>query len=63
MISKCYLLAYEINFKRNRTDLLLTSLEKSKEFQLKAIKRAQVENPDIVEELKKNLVKYVNFVF
>lgn len=57
MISKCYLLAYEINLKRNRTDLLVTSLDKSKEFQLKAIKRAQVENPDIVEDLKKNLVK------
>ena len=55
MVSKCYLLAYDINTKRNRTDLLLQSLEKAKEFQLKAIKRAQVDNPDLAEEFKKNL--------
>ncbi|CAF0765805.1 unnamed protein product [Brachionus calyciflorus] len=55
MVAKCYILAYDINFKRNRSDSLLTSLEKAKEFQLKAIKRAQVDNPDLLEELKKNL--------
>jgi hypothetical protein len=59
MVAKCYLLAYDVNQKRNRNELLLTSLDKSKEYQMKAIKRAQVDNPDLLAEYNKSLSKFV----
>lgn len=55
MVARCYLLAYEVNQKRNRNEQLLPSLEKSKDFHLKAIKKAQVDNPDLLIELNKSL--------
>ena len=55
MIEKCYYLAYDINLKRNRPELLVQSLEKAKEYQLKAIKRAQLDNTDLLEDFKKML--------
>lgn len=55
MIAKCYYLAYDINLKRNRPELLVQSLEKAKEYQLKAIKRAQLDNTDLLEDFKKML--------
>ena len=57
MVAKCYLLAYDINQKRGRNEQLLTSLDKSKEYQLKSIKRAQVDNPDLLVEFNKSLSK------
>lgn len=57
MIAKCYYLAYDINQKRNRPELLVQSLEKAKEYQFKAIKRAQLDNPDLLDEFKKMLSK------
>ena len=55
MIAKCYYLAYDINLKRNRPELLVQSLEKAKEYQLKAIKRAQLDNTDLLEDFRKML--------
>lgn len=55
MIAKCYFLAYDINQKRGRTELLVHTLEKAKEYQLKAIKRAQIDNTDLLEDFKKML--------
>lgn len=55
MVAKCYFLAYDINLKRNRLELLTQSLEKAKDFQLKAIKRAQVDNPELLDDFKKTL--------
>lgn len=55
MIAKCYYLAYDINQKRNRSELLVQSLEKAKEYQLKAIKRAQLDNTDLLDDFKKML--------
>jgi hypothetical protein len=46
---------FDIYQKRNRNDSLSASLEKAKDYQLKAIKKAQVENPDLLEEYKHNL--------
>jgi tetratricopeptide repeat protein 21B len=61
MVARCYLLAYDVNQKRGRSELLLTSLDKSKEYQLKAIKRGQVDNPDLLAEYNKSLSKSVLF--
>jgi hypothetical protein len=55
MQAKCLLLSYEISLKRNKADQALPLLEKAKEIQLKSIKRAQVDNPDLLEEYKVNL--------
>lgn len=55
MVAKCFLLMYDIYQKRNRNDLLMASLEKAKDYQLKAIKKAQVDNPDLLEEYNHNL--------
>ena len=55
MLAKCCFLMYEISQKRNKTDVLLQWLEKAKEFELKAIKKAQVENPDAADEYRKML--------
>ena len=55
MIAKCYYLAYDINQKRNRSELLVQSLEKAKEYQLKAIKRAQLDNTDLLDDFRKML--------
>ncbi len=52
MIARCYLLSYDINHKKNKNDLLLPVLEKAKEYQMKAIKRAQVDNPDLLDEYR-----------
>ena len=52
MVAKCHLLFYEINLKRARTDALLASLNKAKECTLKATKRAQVDNTDLLPDLK-----------
>ena len=55
MQAKCYILSYEINQKKNKSDQLIASLDKAKECQLKAIKRAQIDNPDLIEEFKNNM--------
>ena len=58
MQAKCHVLSFEINQKRNKADqaaFLVVSLDKAKECQLKAIKRAQIDNPDLLDEFKKNM--------
>ena len=61
MVAKCCFLMYEISQKRNKHEILLQWLEKAKEFQLKAIKKAQLENPDAADEYRKMLTTYENF--
>ena len=53
MIAKCCLLMYEMYNKKNKTEALGAWLEKAKEHQQKAIKKSQLENSDLVEELRK----------
>jgi tetratricopeptide repeat protein 21B len=55
MQAKCYVLSFEINQKRNKTDQIVASLDKAKECQLKAIKRAQIDNPDLLDEFKRSM--------
>ena len=55
MQAKCYLLSHEINQKRNKHEQLLVCLDKAKEYQLKAIKRSQVDNPDLLEDYKNTM--------
>ena len=50
MTAKCCLLMFDINMKKNKTDLLQQWLEKAKECQTKTMKRAQVENSDSIED-------------
>lgn len=57
MVAKCYYLSYDINQKKNKTDLLLQSLEKAKEFQLKAIKKANLDNADLLDDYNNMLSK------
>lgn len=52
MVAKCCLLMYSVNYKRNKSENLGQWLEKSKEIQQKAIKRAQMENSDSIEEFR-----------
>lgn len=52
MVAKCCLLMYNVCFKKNKTEPLGQWLEKSKEMQQKAIKRAQMENSDIIDEFR-----------
>jgi tetratricopeptide repeat protein 21B len=57
MVAKCYYLSYEINLKKNKTDLLLQCLEKAKEFQLKGIKKANLDNADLLDDYNNMLSK------
>lgn len=52
MVAKCCLLMYNVCYKKNKTESLGQWLEKAKEIQQKAIKRAQMENSDSLEEFR-----------
>ncbi len=55
MQAKCYVLSFEISQKGSKSDQMVALLDKARECQLKAIKRAQVDNPDLIEEFKNNM--------
>jgi hypothetical protein len=57
MLAKCCLLMCEINKKRNNSEAILAWLQKAKDLQLKANKRAQIDNTDLLEEFNKMLSK------
>ena len=57
MVAKCYFLSYDINQKKNKSDLLLQCLDKAKEFQLKAIKKANLDNADLLDDYNDMLSK------
>ncbi len=52
MVAKCCILMYNACNKKNKTESLGQWLEKAKEIQQKAIKRAQMENSDLIDEFR-----------
>ncbi len=50
MVAKCCFLMCEVYQKQNQSELIIEWLDKSRELYLKVLKKAQVEDPESIEE-------------